>query len=631
MLDALRRAAGTWLAKLLLGILVLSFAVWGVADVFRGYDRGTVARVGNASISPEEFQQAYQNELEQVSRQFGRRLTPEQARMFGLESRVLSRLVGTAAIDNQTKDLGLAISDQAIAEAIRNDPAFKTPDGKFSRPLFDQVLRQSGMSERRFLIERTREEVREQLTDSLTASTAVPQLMIDRVHAWREEKRSFEVITLDPEKSVKVGDPDDTKLKAYYDANKPQFMTPEYRKVAMLSVSRDDLKKAIAITDDEVKALYEQDKEKFNIPEKRRIYQLAFPDKAAAEKASAELAKAKTFLEGAAALGFKETDIDLGTITRRDIIDPKIAEAAFSLKRDETSKVIEGQFTTVIVRSTDVEPGKIKTLDDVKAEVRDGLANERAAREIQSVLTKVDEQRGAGKTLKQAGDDLKLTFKEIEAIDRQAKAPDGKAALEGADAAKLANAMFAATIGVEAEPVETSGGGVVWFDVLATTPAKEKLFDDIKTDVKTRWLNTERQQEIVKLAENLADRVKGGATLDTIAKELGLKVDLVLPTTRATSPQGMAAAAVQQGFALPKGSAYSAASSNNQSRSIVRVTDVQAAGPATKEQADRLKAELTRGAQTDVVNAYVTALQNRYGTTINEPVIRQVLGLDRTN
>jgi peptidyl-prolyl cis-trans isomerase D len=631
MLDALRRAAGTWLAKLLLGILVLSFAVWGVADVFRGYDRGTVARVGSAAIAPEEFQQAYQNELDQVSRQFGRRLTPEQARMFGLESRVLSRLVGTAAIDNQAKDLGLAISDQAIAEAIRSDPAFKTPDGKFSRPLFDQVLRQSGMSERRFLIERTREEVREQLTDSLTANTAVPQLVIDRVHAWREEKRSFELITLDPEKSVKIADPDDAKLKAYYDANKTQFMTPEYRKVAMLSISRDDLKKGIVIADDEVKALYEQDKEKFNIPEKRRIYQLAFPDKAAAEKALAELAKAKTFLEGATALGFKETDIDLGTITRREIIDPKIADAAFSLKKDETSKAVEGQFTTVLLRATEIETGKIKTLDDVKGEVRDGLASERAAREIQTVLTKVDEQRGAGKTLKQAGDDLKLTFKEIEAIDRQAKAPDGKPVLEGADAAKIANAMFAAAIGVEAEPVETTGGGIVWFDVLGSTAAKEKPFDDIKADVTTRLINTERQQEIVKLAEQLVDRVKGGATLDTIAKELGLKVDLILPTTRSTSPQGMAASAVQQGFALPKGSTYSAVSSNNQSRSVVRVTDVQAAAPPTKEQIDRLKAELTRGAQTDVVNTYVTALQNRYGTTINEPVIRQVLGLDRTN
>ncbi len=631
MLDALRRAAGTWLAKLLLGILILSFAVWGVADVFRGYDSGTVARVGKAAITPEEFQQAYQNELDQLSRQFGRRLTPEQARMFGLESRVLSRLVGTAAIDNQSKDLGLAISDQAIANSIRNDPAFKTPDGKFSRPLFDQALRQAGLSERRFLTERTREEVREQLTDSLTANATVPQLIVDRVHAWREEKRSFELITLDPEKSVKVADPDDAKLKAYYEANKPQFMTPEYRKIAMLSVSRDDIKKGLVIADDEIKALYEQDKEKFNTPEKRRIYQLAFPDKAAAEKALIELGKAKTFLEGATALGFKETDIDLGTITRRDIIDPKIADAAFSLKKDETSKVVEGQFTTVLLRTTDIEAGKIKTLDDVKGEVREGLANERAAREIQTVLSKVDEQRGAGKTLKQAGETLKLNFKDIEAIDRQAKAPDAKPVLEGADAAKIANAVFAAAVGVESEPVETAGGGYVWFDVLGTTPAKEKAFDDIKADVKTRWINAERQQDIVKLAETIVERVKGGTTLDTVAKELSLKVDLVLPATRSTSPQGMAAPAVQQGFALPKGATYSAASANNQSRSIIRVTEVQAAAPATKEQTDRLRSELTRGAQTDTVNAYVTALQNRYGTTINEPAIRQVLGLDRTN
>jgi peptidyl-prolyl cis-trans isomerase D len=630
MLDALRRGAGTWVAKVLLGILVLSFAVWGVADVFRGYDRGSVARVGKTSISPEEFQQAYQSELDQISRQFGRRLTPDQARMFGLESRVLSRLVGTAALDNQTRELGLALSDQAIVEAIRNDPSFKGPDGNFSKPQFDQVMRQSGLSERRFLNDRSREEVREQLTDSLTSHTAIPQIMIDRVHAWREEKRSFEFITLDPEISVKIADPDEAKLKAYFEASKTQFMTPEFRKVALLTVARDDLQKEIAVGDDEVKGVYEQDKEKFNIAEKRRLYQLAFTDRAAAETAVADLAKEKTFLEGAAKLGFKESDIDLGTITKRDLIDPKIAEAAFALKKGEISKPVEGQFTTVVLHATEIETGKQRTFEDVKGEIRDSLANEHANREIQNVLTKVDEQRGAGKTLKQASEALKLPFKEIDALDRQAKAPDGKAALEGADAAKLAQAIFAATIGIEAEPVETSLG-FAWFDILGTTPSKERPFDDIKTEVQTRWLDNERKLAIGKLSEQLVDRVKSGTSLDAIAKELSLTVDLVLPVTRATSPQGMAAAAVQQGFALPKGAVYAAASANSQSRAVIRVADVQPATAPTREQSDKLKAELTRGAQTEIINSYVSALQSRYGTTVNEPVIRQVLGLDRTN
>ena len=107
-------------------------------------------------------------------------------------------------------------------------------------------------------------------------------------------------------------------------------MTPELRKVNVLLLSREEVKARLAVGEDEIKAAYERDKEKFNIPEKRRIPQIAFPDKAAAEKAYAELAKAKNFKEAVAKLGFKESDIELGLLARKDMIDPKIAEAVFA-------------------------------------------------------------------------------------------------------------------------------------------------------------------------------------------------------------------------------------------------------------------------------------------------------------
>ena len=101
MLDAMRRGAVNWLAKVLLGLLIVAFALWGVADVFRNYGRGTLARIGNTEISVDEYRQAYQEEMASISRRLGgRRLTAEQAKMLGVEQRTLSRLIGTAAIDS---------------------------------------------------------------------------------------------------------------------------------------------------------------------------------------------------------------------------------------------------------------------------------------------------------------------------------------------------------------------------------------------------------------------------------------------------------------------------------------------------------------------------------------------------
>ena len=138
-------------------------------------------------------------------------------------------------------------------------------------------------------------------------------------------------------------------------------MTPELRKINVLLLTRADVKARLPVSEEEIKAAYEQDKEKFNIPEKRRVLQLSFPDKAAAEKAYAELAKATNFVEAAAKLGFKESDIDLGLLTRKDMIDPKIADAAFALKKDELSKPVEGQFAIVLVRVGEIVPGKQRT------------------------------------------------------------------------------------------------------------------------------------------------------------------------------------------------------------------------------------------------------------------------------
>ena len=183
MLDAMRRGAVNWMAKVLLGLLIVAFALWGVADVFRNYGRGTLARLGNTEISVDEYRQAYQEEMASISRRLGgRRLTAEQAKMLGVEQRTLSRLIGTAAIDAHARELHLALSDQAIADIIRIDPAFQDATGKFSSNTFRGLLRQNGIPEARYLASRRKEEVRDQLTDTLLSGASPPQLLIDLLH-----------------------------------------------------------------------------------------------------------------------------------------------------------------------------------------------------------------------------------------------------------------------------------------------------------------------------------------------------------------------------------------------------------------------------------------------------------------
>jgi peptidyl-prolyl cis-trans isomerase D len=629
MLDALRRGAVNWLAKILLGLLVIAFAVWGVADVFRGYGTGTVARVGSIEISTDEYRQAYQNELDSISRRFGRRLTAEQAKLLGIEQRALSRLMGAAAIDNHTRELRLSLSEQGIADIIRDDPAFHGPNGQFSRTAFQAYLRQNGYSEGRYLYDRRKEEVRDQLTDTLLGGLAPPQLVLDLLHRYREETRVIAHFTPDYDKMVKVAEPDETKLREHYEQNKRQYVTPELRKINALLLTRDAVKARTAVADDEVKAAYEAEKEKYNIPEKRRVQQLAFKDKAAAEKAYAELAKAKNFKEAVTKLGFKESDIDLGLIARKDMIDTKTAEAAFALKKDELSKPVEGQFALVLLRVGEIVPGKQKSFDEVKSEIKDRLAEEHAAQEIQTLHEKVENERSAGKPLKEVGEQFKLLFREVAEIDRTGNGPDAKPVNDLPQAAKVAQAAFAGAQGLEAEATELDNGGYAWIDVLGVTPEKQKPFEDVQAEVKTASMEGERRKEVAALAAKYTERLAGGEALDALAKEAGSKVEKTNPVTRSTSPQGLTQNAVQQAFTLPKGGTTSAVAADNKGRTILRVVDIIPAAAPTAEQTERLKTELTRQMQTDILAEYVGGLQVRYGVSVNEAALKQTLGTGR--
>jgi peptidyl-prolyl cis-trans isomerase D len=148
---------------------VLSFAVWGVADVFRGYGEGALARVGKTEISTGEFQTAFQNQVETLRRRFGPRMTAEMARLSQVDQQVLQQLISNAAIENHAKALKLGVSEKTIVDSIRKEPSLQGVDGKFSRAAFDSVLRQAGVSERAFISEQKRLEVRNQLTHRFAA------------------------------------------------------------------------------------------------------------------------------------------------------------------------------------------------------------------------------------------------------------------------------------------------------------------------------------------------------------------------------------------------------------------------------------------------------------------------------
>lgn len=630
MLDALRRNASGWLIKILFVILAFSFVLWGIPQDFTGFGPASLATVGSTRISAEEFQRAYQNQLSAVARQSGQRLTPEQARLFGLDQNVLAQLVNAAALTNHAQKLGLTLSDAALAEGVRLDPDFHGADGKFSQVGFEGILRQNGMTEQGFLALRRKDELREQILGAVTNGIAPPKPLVDLLHAHREEARVIAHLTIDAAKAVTVPEPDEAKLKETYEQNKAKFMTPEYRQLAVLLMGLDQVRDRVPVPEEQVKTAYEQDQDTYNDPEKRRIQQIAFKDQAAALEAKKAIDGGKGFTEIAAAQGASLADTELGLLTRKQLIDPKIAEVAFSLPKDKVSDPVEGRFATVLLRVSEIQPGKQRTFEDVKDQVRERLFKEKAKAVIHELSDEVEDARLAGKTLKEIAEARKLRFIEAPATDRTNKTPDGKLGLDigDANAVIINTAAFDATMGVETESVELTDGGYAWVDPVSVTAPKQKPFEEVKEDVKTLAVENERNRLLSEVGAKLVERVKAGGTLEALSKEYGGKPETTAPVTRTTVVQGLTEETMKQAFGLPKDGVGSAPSGDGKSRTVFKIIEVKPSGPPSKEQADRIADELRQDMRNDAAASYLDALKARQTVEVNQAAFRRATGAE---
>jgi peptidyl-prolyl cis-trans isomerase D len=627
MLDALRRGSTGWVAKILFAFLVISFAIWGVADVFRGFGRGAIAKVGAHEIQVTDFQRQYQQEINLISRQAGHRISAEQARAAGLDNRVLAQLMAWSAVEQHANELGLTLSDSKLAASIKQDAAFKGPDGKFSHLQFENILNQLGVSEAGYVALRRRDELREQLTSAIVNGVTIPDAEIKLMNSWLNEKRVAEHFTIDADKAVTVKEPDEAKLKETYESNKGQFVTQQMRKLAVLLLSVDSIKDKMQVADADVAKSYEDTKKDYDTPERRRIQQIAFKDKAAAEAAKAELAKGKSFGEVAKAAGAKDADIDLGLISKDRMIDPKIADTAFSIEKDKISDVVEGRFATVLLRVTAIEPAVNKTLADVKDEVRGKLAEQQARAQLQSYIDQVEEARNAGKTLKEIADQLKLKFIEVPATDRNNQTPAGGPAMQVPDALTIIKAGFDSDVGLENEPVELRDGGYAWVDVQGVTQSKQKPFAEVKEDVKKLYMTSERKRLVADLADQLVKKANDGTPLATLAKEAGdVKVETTPPFTRNTDPHGISKDAVAKAFTLAKGKAASAPTVDRKSRIVFKVTEITPAPEPSKAEHDKIANDLREQLIDEALGEYVVALQQDLGSSINHEEFLRATG-----
>src|SRR5436305_906313 len=365
MLRGIRKASSNWLGKavmaVVMGVLIVSFGVWGIADIFRGFGQSKLAKIGNTEISIEAFRQIYTERLQQLSRQFGRPLTQEQARLFGLDRQVLQQTIAEAALDEEARRMGLGQSEAEIMRTIYADPNFKGLSGAFDPARFQATIRQFGYTEQRYLAEQRRVGLRPQIAGTISAGLEPPKVMIDALTRFQNEQRAVEYVKLDAAQAGAIDQPSPETLAAYCDDHQTQFGAPEFRKLSFVVINPEEIGKWTEVTDEDAKKVFEQNRDRLGTPEKREVSQMVFPNEGDAQAARTRITSGTSFDDIAKERNLNLADVDLGMITKSAIIDPAIADAAFALPSGEVSQPIQGQFGVALVKIGKIEAGSMPT------------------------------------------------------------------------------------------------------------------------------------------------------------------------------------------------------------------------------------------------------------------------------
>lgn len=623
MLDSLRSATQTWVAKVLLGILVLSFAVWGIADMFRLDTMGTAAlSAGGSSVTPAEYRMAYEQEMMRTSRQFGQRLTREQAQAIGVDNRVIAQLAAGVVLDEEARQMNLGISKDGIARMIAKDPTFAGFNGQFSATQFDSLLRQAGIRPQDYIESREQAARRQQIADAIVEGLETPTLIQKAQALFEGESRTIDYITLQAQKANEIADPSDEVLAAYFEANKSDYSAPEYRKITYVKLEPSDISDPASITQQEISDYYEKNKSRYTTNEVREIQQLNFATPEEAQAARDKVSAGTSFADLAKELNKTEADITLGKMEKTAIPDATIADAAFALEENQVSDVVQSAFGPILLKVTRIEAASVQPLEAVQDSIRSTLAIGLAANNITAVHDQLEEERSNGLTLSQSAEKLHLKPVTIAAIDAEGNDKSGSKVNGLPLEQQLIAAAFDTDAGFENDALPLGNTGYLWYEVDSVEPARDRELSEVKDEVIAAWKGGEAARLLIEKAKTYQAKLANGATLDAVAEELGVEKNTKRGITRLANDIELGSNAVAQIFNGPNGHTGIASTASGDGQIIFTVTetiDPASAGPESFS-AER-KQQMNEALSDDFLDQLVAQLQKQYPVKINRAVI----------
>ncbi len=624
MLTTLRSKSGGWIAKIFIGLLAASFAVWGIEDMLRGSVPDRLATVGDREIGITEYRETFNRQLAEYSRRLNQTVTPDRARELGLDRQILGDLMRDAALDSQAQALGIQMPARAVAQSVADSPRFQSADGSFNADRFRQLLRSNGITEEQFFALETRNMTRQVISQPLIAEAVVPETLVELIWRHRTEERDASWFEISLPSLGKQ--PSDAELKSLYDENPEVFRVPERRTFAVVALVPEAIASSIEVSDAELTQQYEATKDAYSTPETRTVLQIPFPSEAEAQAAAAKIKAGTSFEDIARERSLSDSDITLGTVEKSAIPDPAIADAAFALADGAVSDVVNGRLSTVLLKATVVQPGATKTLDEVREQVAADVRTRKARDRLLDLHDKFEDARAGGATMEEAAREIALQVNVIGPVSRDGNDASGQTVTVPGHSSSLATA-FETEVGLEISPLTDGDNGFTWVETREVIPSSTPPFNEVKDKVAEAWKAREAASATRVKAEELVAKLKSGTPIADLAAAENTEVRTVNGLSRTNSSTEFTPSDVAALFSVPADGHTFSMSADGKSARIIASSPVMAQPYDPKSaEAEAIREVLTSNLSNDLYAEYVTALQEDIGVQIDDAAWSRLRG-----
>ncbi|WP_010606727.1 SurA N-terminal domain-containing protein [Pseudoalteromonas maricaloris] len=560
MLEKIREGSQGPAAKIVLGLVILSFALAGIGGYLGQTTEQPVAEVNGVKISQTKFSRAYSNERARLEQQFGEyfaQIAADPNYMAQIRQGVVDQLVQQELQTQLAKELGLRVSDEQVKKAIVEMPYFQI-GGEFSNDRYLQVIRQMNFQPDSFREYLRDEMTRAQLISAVAGTDFVLKNELQQSIALQQQTRAIDYAVLSKELVKDEVSVSDEEVQNYYDLNQTQFQAPELVSVNYIELKAEDLAPAEPVTEEALKTYYEEQKNQYLEPERRRVSHIlvdASEDaEAAKQKADEILAELNNGADFAVVAEEKSDDVvsaelggDLDWI-ERDMMDPAFEDAAFALAAvGDVSEVVESEFGFHIIKLTDIQRQQAQSFEDVKDNLRAELEKAAKIDAFYQKQTRVAELAfEMADSLQDAAEAAGVEIKSTELVSRNALP-------EPLNSPAISNTIFTPELledRVNSEVLEVAPEHIVVVRVAEHKAAATKPLEEVSAQIKTQLSNEKASTLIAEKAQSLFEQLQGGSTLAEIAKAQNIEVKSVTELKRRSYDVPPAIAA--EAFKLPQ-------------------------------------------------------------------------------